>query len=221
MDDHQRCTARSSRTGKRCKKARVRGTNVCGSHGGRAPQVRKAALVRSTVDEARRMVGRAGVDAHPVDHLLDCLHTAAQHVAVYAHMIADLDDAAEADLDDPDRPGKLRGRHEWEVRETGTTKDGNPRYGMMLATDRLMVANREGTAQLHPFILAHERWVERHAKFAKMCLDAGIDERRQRLAELDAQRGVEAFEGALEDADLTAEQRQRARQSFAERLRAA
>lgn len=212
---------RKTRSGKPCKNPPVTGATVCRMHGGSAPQVRKAALVRATVDEARRMASRAGVDLHPVDHLLDCLQTAAQHAAVYGHMVADLDDAAEVDLDDPDSTGHLRGRHEWAVRETGTTKDGSPRYGMVLETDRLMVANREGTAQLHPFVLAHERWVERHAKFAKMCLDAGIDERRQRIAELDARRGVEAFEGALDDAGLTVEQRQRARRAFAERLRTA
>lgn len=220
MPDPMHC-GRKTRSGKPCKNRPVTGATVCRMHGGSAPQVRKAALVRATVDEARRMAARAGVDVHPVDHLLDCLHTAAQQEAVWAHMVADLDDAAEVDLDDPDAAGKLRGRHEWAVRETGTTKDGEPRYGMVLETDRLMVANREGTAQLHPFVLAHERALERKAKFAKMCLDAGIDERRQRIAELDARRGVEAFEGALDDAGLTVEQRQRARRAFAERLRAA
>jgi hypothetical protein len=46
MDDSRRCTAHSSQTGKRCKKAAILGGNVCTSHGGRAFQVQKSAKQR-------------------------------------------------------------------------------------------------------------------------------------------------------------------------------
>lgn len=47
MDDARRCTAhRSDGSGRRCRKASVRGTTVCRSHGAGAPQVRRAARRR-------------------------------------------------------------------------------------------------------------------------------------------------------------------------------
>lgn len=42
----RRCTAHSSRTGKRCTKAPIKGGNVCTTHGGSAPQVQHAAKLR-------------------------------------------------------------------------------------------------------------------------------------------------------------------------------
>lgn len=44
--DRPRCSARSSRTGKPCRKYPVAGAVVCRSHGGAAPQVQKAARRR-------------------------------------------------------------------------------------------------------------------------------------------------------------------------------
>lgn len=41
-----RCTAKSSRTGEPCKKWAIQGGTVCDTHGGRAPQVKQAAMER-------------------------------------------------------------------------------------------------------------------------------------------------------------------------------
>ena len=46
MDEARRCTARSSRTGRRCKKAAILGGSVCATHGGAAPQVKGSAKAR-------------------------------------------------------------------------------------------------------------------------------------------------------------------------------
>lgn len=46
MNSGRRCTARSSRTGARCKRWAIAGGNVCPSHGGSAPQVRQSAYRR-------------------------------------------------------------------------------------------------------------------------------------------------------------------------------
>jgi hypothetical protein len=40
------CKAHSSQSGKRCKRAAIAGATVCATHGGSAPQVRKAAALR-------------------------------------------------------------------------------------------------------------------------------------------------------------------------------
>jgi len=42
----RRCTAKSSRTGNPCRQAPINGGTVCGTHGGRAPQVRRKAQER-------------------------------------------------------------------------------------------------------------------------------------------------------------------------------
>jgi hypothetical protein len=57
------CTAKSSRSGKRCKAPAIRGGSVCQAHGGSAPQVRRAAALRLL----------AGVDA-ALDALLQDIH---------------------------------------------------------------------------------------------------------------------------------------------------
>jgi hypothetical protein len=41
-----KCKAKSSQTGKPCKKPAIKGGTVCASHGGSAPQVKLAASVR-------------------------------------------------------------------------------------------------------------------------------------------------------------------------------
>jgi len=59
------CTAKSSRTGQRCRKAAIRGGTVCLTHGGSAPQVREAARRRlqeallTMVDPALLVIHRA------------------------------------------------------------------------------------------------------------------------------------------------------------------
>jgi hypothetical protein len=56
-----RCTA-TDRTGQQCGKSAIRGANVCRSHGGAAPQVRRraeerlAALVDPAIDELRKLL---------------------------------------------------------------------------------------------------------------------------------------------------------------------
>ncbi len=52
-----RCKAKSSRTGKRCRRPAIKGGEVCPSHGGRAPQVQRAAALREL--EARYTALRA------------------------------------------------------------------------------------------------------------------------------------------------------------------
>jgi hypothetical protein len=58
----RRCSAKSSQTGLPCKRAPIEGGTVCGTHGGRAPHVKRAARARleNAADRlARQLLGMA------------------------------------------------------------------------------------------------------------------------------------------------------------------
>lgn len=140
------------------------GGTVCGSHGGRAPQVRKAAEVRAAkmaaMEQAERMVARAGVDADPIEHLLESLHRAAALVEVWGQVVAERDEG----------------------------------FGNNLTT-----MNDKGDLNIHPFVHEYNQALDRRAKFAKMCLDAGVAERQVRIAEEQGQLIARAITAVLDD----------------------
>lgn len=199
MDDSRRCTARSKRSGNRCKRAAVRGGTVCSMHGGKAPQVAAAARHRAAQfeahAEAERMLARAGVDADPVEHLLDSLYRAAALVEVWGRMVADLDNASEVDL--RDQTGRLRGEQWWEKVEVGIDAEGNPKYKAIPKADRLLATTNEGRVHTHPFVDEYHRALDRRAKYAKLAIDAGVAERQVQLAEDQATMVVAIYEAAL------------------------
>ena len=67
MDESKRCTATSNRTGKRCGLARIPGTTVGATHGGKAPQVREAAQHRVAEAKARELARKVDVDVAQFD----------------------------------------------------------------------------------------------------------------------------------------------------------
>lgn len=197
MDDGRRCTAHSSRTRQRCKKAAVAGATVCGTHGGSAPQVRNAGRRRAAEleahAEAARMVAVAGVDADPIEHLVDSLLRTTALMLVYGAMVADLDEAAARDLEqwpDVDTRGEL-GYLE--------AADDSHDELRVVAKDRLLGLDRHGAATLHPFVVEYHRLIEVRAKLAKMAIDAGVEERRVHLAEQQGQIIVEVLRATLEE----------------------
>lgn len=171
------------------------------------------------MDKARRMVARHGVDKHPVDHLLDTLQLTAQLVEVYGQMVADLDWAAEVDLEG--RPGSLRGEVWWESEEVGEYKDGTPKYRMVPHADRLIVFNRDGLAKMHPFVGEYHEALDRKARLSKMALDANVDERRVAMAESQGRVLAEQATAWLDDPEwaLTGDQKRAGRKAIARSLR--
>lgn len=143
-------------------------------------------------EKAQRMVARAGVDADPIEHLLESLHHAAMLVYVWGHMVADLDHAGEVELEE--RPGRVRG---WAERSYDVAPDGKVRSKVDM--DPLMVQTSDKTVQLHPFVREYHAAIERRAKLAKLCLDAGVQERRVQLAERQAEELADAIRAILDD----------------------
>lgn len=210
-----KCSAKSKQTGERCKQYAVKGGTVCRFHGGKAPQVKKAAEVRaakiSAEAQAQRMLTRAGVDADPIEHLLESLHRAAALVEVWGAMVAELDDIAEREAAERETRGEL-----------GYEEDTNPKSPYELhvrSKDRLLALDRHGQAGVHPYVTEYQTALERRAKFAKLCIDAGVAEREVRLYEQQVEIAHGAFEAGLAALELTEEEKQKARQAYADRLR--
>jgi hypothetical protein len=86
MNDDRRCTARSSQTGERCKKAAVLGGTVCENHGGAAPQVRAAAERRLAERAALRRLDQVGV--RPIQNPLTALAELAEEAVALKSVLA-------------------------------------------------------------------------------------------------------------------------------------
>lgn len=153
--------------------------------------------------EAQRMVARAGVDADPIEHLLDSLYRAAALVQVWGQMVADLDNKGEVEAHE--QPGRVRG---WAEREYELGPDDKVRQRVVM--DPLMVQTSDKTVQLHPFVKEYHEALDRRAKFAKLCADAGVERRQIELKEAQAQLLAQCINGLLNDLGLTAEQAERA-----------
>lgn len=100
-DEPRRCTATSKRTGEQCGQVPPEGWEVCQWHGGAAPQVTRAAVVRQVEAEARRTFGRLADHARPVENPLDALATTAGEVVAWkdfcAAQIAELQELRSTD----------------------------------------------------------------------------------------------------------------------------
>lgn len=210
-----RCEA-TARSGEQCKRSATPGATVCRMHGGAAPQVRKAAQRRKVQSDAlvqaQRMVARAGVDSDPIEHLLDSLHLSAQLVYVWGTMVAAIDERAEEETDER---GFLRGELGYDEVESGkgfTDVIVRPR-------DRMMAVDSRGEARVHPYVEEYQKAIERRAKFAKLCIDAGIAERQIRIVEQQVQIVQKAFEATLDKLNLDPAQRQEARREYGRHLR--
>jgi len=177
LTDEQRCTATSKTSGERCRLERMAGQRVCWRHGGRSPQAKAAAKRRLAVEEVRREAARLGgsLDVHPLDVLLDSVGEAAANVAVLRSAIADL------------------GAH---VGEDG-----------IAVPERVVEFEKGGThvpAREHILVAMYNAERERQNKWSKMCLDAGVDERKVRLKEEQGQVLGKALDAAVASAAYTA-----------------
>lgn len=190
----EKCSA-TARTGSRCGNWAIPGASVCRMHGGAAPQVRQAAKVRAASLQAHhvaeRMVARAGVGVDPIEHLLESLHRSAALVEVWGVMVAELDARAEAWAD-------THGTHRGEIGYRSTGPE-SPDELEVASRDALIVLNRSGMGTVHPFVAEYTLALERRARFAKLCIDAGVAERQVRIAEQQGALLAQVIRGILTD----------------------
>jgi hypothetical protein len=82
----------------------------------------------------------------------------------------------------------------------------------------LVAKGSHGRPELNVWVRAEAEATERLARFSKMALDAGVAERRVRLAERTAQLIAQALEETLQELDLPAAHRARLARTFGTRL---
>lgn len=174
LPDHLRCTATARRTGERCQNPRIRGGDVCRTHGGAAPQVRAAAAARlreQALREAAKQIA-VPVDTSPDQALLDEVCRSAGMVAYYQARVQELD-----------RDALVWGRVKEKTggEDYGTTSEAGPHVWLKL--------------------YAEER--DRLVRVCAVALKAGIEERRVRVAEQQGVLLAAVIRRVLDRLDLT------------------
>lgn len=159
-----------------------KGTGTCRLHGGSTPNAILAAA------KAKAAVMGVAIDVSPHEALLQCVRLTAGEV-MYCN-------AEIAKLSPEDAVG-----HPLEIIEREGYEDG----GRVTIEER-----REKVPMMNIWIRTRAAALDRLAKFAKMALDAGVDERRVRLAEGIATTLAPALKEFMDELGLTEDQRKRA-----------
>lgn len=189
--DPRRCHATSKQSGEQCKRWAIPGGTVCAMHGGKTPQVARAAQRRLALGEAMSELTKLGVpiDVEPADAMLDMVREAAGNVAFLRSRVQELDQL----LAGPDGNEIIA--------VLGGTKGDDPLEipgGPPAIAGR--VDPRNFRAERHVLVVMYDEERERLVRWAKACRDAGVDERRVQLAEDQGRVLATVLRGALEGA---------------------
>jgi hypothetical protein len=131
------------------------GTGSCALHGGNTPNH----LMAGAQSQAR--VLGAPIDIAPHDALLYCVRRVAGEVAYYQSRISALEEEAAVGA------------------STTTVSYAEKRDGV----ERVGKTKREDAVDVNIWIRLHTQALDRLARYAKMAIDAGIEERQVKLAE--------------------------------------
>lgn len=175
----RRCIALARTTGERCRRWAIAGGRVCPKHGGGAPQVKAAARRRLQLDELKGNLGALleeleldGQHRHPIEILLDAVHRCHSMAQVLGALVGGLSTDASA------------------------PPDG---FGATALGVRLWGPNHLGDGAPHVLLNEYGVWLERSARASKLALDAGVDERRVRMAETMAEQLAAVLRGTADE----------------------
>lgn len=174
------CVGTVTKTGERCIRAAIKGGVVCPAHGGRTPNIRKAAAMKLAEEQVRRDVEKARAeiknmrDVAPLTSVGD----------IYDDLLEVAGVCRQWRLVLQDRVSYLTDLHTTETEHTGE--------------------------QVRADVLLFERALERSAKVGEMLARLNLDERKQALDERLAARLALVIQAILADLDLTDTQQERA-----------
>lgn len=195
----QACRAHT-RGGAPCRQAPIRGGDLCRMHGGRNPVYARKAAVRAEMQDWG--LNAPGVD--PGETLLRLLAQSAARVARYGLLLAEAY-AAAADQDgEPEVARAGAAVLARQLRGSGVAALIGWKFD--LTRDGAAVPVAEAIRGLVELELKER---ELCARFAKLALDAGLDERRVRLAERQIDTLDAVLRAALDRAGLGAAERAR------------
>lgn len=212
---HERCRGHKKETDppEPCRKwAKLSaGIEVCGSHGGKAPQVVYGGQVRLAEQALRRL----GVDgAVPIiDPLPELARLAGEVVAwkdAAIAMVVDLQAELEGDPVDADAA------YDAPVGDDELNADDD--IDEVYDRSGLIVRNMQGTRMVHPFVALAERAQERAAKILVEIERLNLEDRMTSKAEAEAMALFEFILGGLADAGVDTPE---VRKAIADRMRAA
>lgn len=187
--DGVRCTAHSKQTGEPCKLPPSPGHAVCRFHGARSPQARRKATERQQHAEAERIMRMLGepIETTPAEALLDTVKRTAGYVAFIREQVAQID------ADDL----------VW-----GVTKETDGHVVVGTTRDATVEATTDSVREAKPnvWLALLGEWQDRLVKTCAAALNAGIEERRVRLAEQQGALVADVVRGIADDilAALTA-----------------
>lgn len=203
-----RCTAKAKSHDGQCKRYAVPGLDKCRIHCGLSPDVAREKgqenITRVKIGVLLTALAPEEEYEDPLEGLqMEILRSAAA-VEVLGQMVSDLDDLTVAQ------------RRVVQKSEPQPT-ESNP--GATAITERTVTA---GDAQVHVVVRMWNEERERHARFCKLAIDAGLSERMVRVQERHAAVFANLISAALDDPDLGLDDTQRtaARKVFGRHLRA-
>lgn len=175
--------------GRACRRPHMLAMEVCGSHGGRAPRSLQASQNRETERKARIVMQTYGrpIKTTATEALLEEVQWSAGYVAWLRDRVAELD---QAEL--------IWGRTK-EVE--GDVVVGN---GPGAALERATTTTEEAKPHIYRQMLLEER--KHLVTVCKAAIDAGIEERKVRLAEQQGALVADVIRRILDDLNLTPEQ---------------
>lgn len=193
------CGATARHTGEKCQLQAGFGTDHvgygrCKFHGGSTPKHRAAAAREIA---AEMVAAGSPVEIHPLDAILKAVSIAAGEVNYFTVLIRTLT------LEDV-------GVQDMKIRPLSRGKEGDSKTET--------VVEKTTQADLHLWVRARQDSLDRLVKYSKTALDAGIDERRVKMAEQTGGLIVRVLTHALDAIGLTSEQKRRAPEIVKESL---
>lgn len=202
------CRAHLTGSGKTipCKNAPIRGGSVCRIHGGSLKKTQMAAQERLALMSAKGEIGQLMRECdipeqHPADGLLEVVRVSGAMMRLYATKVGELDeDPVVREVLVEGKDGSL------------TTKFVSDRLG-------LWGLDKDGEMVNHIYVNQLRVWSERYERACKTALEAGIEERKLRLAEDTSDLFFRMLSLAMVSAGFDDEARQRLQLALATELR--
>lgn len=178
---HTKCTAHT-RAGNPCRQNPVTGLTVCRMHGGSAPQVRAARDRRAEEAAVAERIAEMLADYQPnldeVDPHTDLLEVVALTTGmrrVLTELVGEL------------APVGTPAYVEYPIGADGEVGMGQPTY-RPADPSGIYGPDHKGDGKPHVLVEMLRQWTAENAKAAKLAIDAGIDERRVRIVEEQAEQ---------------------------------